>query len=273
MDGGQNRFYGDARVLHQRAVRVPLPDLEAERTFHEDVMTIAEGQKRKADLLADPDVPLSVAYEESLEIAAETTERQLRRIAGDDYEAIARAYCRGERDDRLGELTAYFFEALWRIQQRATVTDMIYSPLIVRYPRSFTINFRFASGYTTPQSIHYESPCHCDEDLDGEHAEIYYEESQYSQRRAAEYLREAASMFPEEFPDPDETSFEERQYGGLVAAEGRRGSVFSAMVARVEPDAGRFSASESPAKPTLVDAGPEAERTERELQLDDGIVH
>ncbi|SEW11436.1 hypothetical protein [Natrinema salifodinae] len=270
MGGQQERFTGDAGVIHQRAVRTPLPNEAAERVFHENMMTVADARERKADLLADPDVPLLVAYEEELDRVAESFERRLRRFAGDDYEEAAMAYYRGERDDRVGELAAYYFEGLWRIQQRTTITDMVFSPLILRYPDSFTVNIRFASGYTTPNSVRYESPEHSSEELDDDHAEIYYEESVYSQRQAAEYLRETAQIIREEFPDPDESTFEERKYGGIVSAGGRRGSEFSALLERVEPDPDRFS--EPVANPTLVEAGPEADRTEREFCLDN-VVH
>ncbi|WP_440769302.1 hypothetical protein [Natronorubrum sp. DTA28] len=271
MAGQQERFNGDTRLLHQRAVRIPLPDMDAERVFHENMMTIAAAKERKADLLADPDVPLLTAYEAELDHAAESFERRLRQIAGDDYEEVAMAYSRGERDDRIAEIVAYFVEGVWRIQQRTTVTDMVYTPLLVRYPDCFTVNIRFASGHTTPKSIHYESPEHASEGLADEYVETYYEESQYSQRQAADYVREAAAMIREEFPDPDETPLEERNYGGIVSAEGRRGSVFSTVVERVDPDPDRFL--EPATEPTLVEAGPEARRTERALGLDDEIVY
>lgn len=271
MAGQRERFNGDTRLLHQRAVRIPLPDVDAERVFHENMMTVAEAVERKADLLADPDVPLLSAYEAELDRASESFERRLRRIAGDDYEEVAMAYYRGERDDRIAEIAAYYFEGAWRIQQRTTVTDMVYAPLLVRYPDCFTLNIRFASGHTTPESIHYESPAHSAEELADEYVETYYEESQYSQRQAAAYVRDAAAMIREEFPDPDETSFEERKYGGIVSAGGRRGSVFSTVAKRVDPDPDRFS--EPATEPTLVEAGAEARRTERDLRLEGEIVH
>ncbi|WP_339104002.1 hypothetical protein [Haloterrigena salinisoli] len=271
MEGQQERFNGDARVLHQRAVRIPLPDLEAERLFHENMMTIAEAQERKADLLADPDVPLLTAYEEEFAHAAESFQRRLEQIAGENYDEVAMAYFRGDRDDRVAEIAAYYVEGGWRIQQWHTVSEMVYAPLIVRYPDCFTMNVRFASGFTTPAAIDYESPEHSSEELAADHAETYYEESQYTQRQAAEYVRETADLIREEFPDPDDTPLEEREYGGIVSAGGRRGSVFSEVAERVEPDPDRFS--EPVCKPTLVEAGPEARRTERELGLENEIVH
>ncbi|WP_265109663.1 hypothetical protein [Halosolutus halophilus] len=271
MSEQQDRFNGDTRVLHRRAVRTPLPDEDAERMFHRNMMAVADARERKADLLADPDVPLLAAYEAELDRLAETFERRLRRIAGDDYEEAAIAYHRGERDDRIGALIAYYVEGLWRIQQRTTVTDMLFSPLILRYPDSFTVNIRFASAYTTPESVVYESPEHSTDDLDDEHAETYYEESLYSQRQAAAYVRETADIIREQFPHPDESSFDERKYGGIVAAGGRRGSVFSDVLTSVEPDPDRFS--EPITEPTLVEEGREAKRTERELFPHSDVVH
>lgn len=265
----RQRFNGDASVLHHNAVRTPLPDADAERLFHENMLAVAEGRERKAELLADPDVPLLEAYERELERVAESFERRLERFAGEDYEAVARAAQRGERDDRVGRLASYYVEGLWRIQQRATVTEMLFFPVIARYPDSFTVNIRFASGHATTESVLYESPAHLSEDLDEDHAETYYEESRYSQKQAAKYLRETAQIIRDEFPDPEETSFEERKYGGIVMAGGRRGATFSTLLRRVDPDRDRFS--EPIETPQLVDAGAEAKRTEREL-LRDGEV-
>jgi DNA-binding SARP family transcriptional activator len=107
MDGTQDRFTGDVKVLHQRAVRIPLPDMDAERLFHENMMTIAAARERKADLLADPGVSVLDAYEAERERIGESFERRLRRIAGDEYEEAAMAYNRGDRDDRVGALAAY----------------------------------------------------------------------------------------------------------------------------------------------------------------------
>jgi len=271
MSGRQGRFNGDTRLLHQRAVRIPLPDREAERLFHENMTTIADALERKAELLADPDVTVLDAYEAQFDHATQSFERRLRRIVGDDYEAVARAYHRGERDDRIGAIAAYYLEGAWRAQQQATITDMLYAPLVLRYPDSFTLNIRFASGHKTAEAVRYESPEHSTEELDEEYAETYYDESCYSQRRAAAYLEQGAEIIREEFPDPDETSFEERRYGGVISASGRRGSVFSAMIERVEPDPDRFE--EPIDEPTLVEAGPEARRTERNYLRDSEVVH
>lgn len=263
MGGQRDRFNGDAEVLHGRAIRTPLPTTDAERVFHENMMAVADARERKAELLADPDVSLLTAYETELDHVAESFKRRLRHIAGDDYTEVAMAYHRGERDDRTGALTSYYLEGLWRIQQRTTVTDMLFSPIILRYPDSFTVNLRFASGYTTAESVLYESPEQLTEELDDTHAETYYEESLYSQKQAADYISETAQTIREEFPDPDETSFEERKYGGIVSAGGRQGSVFSSILKRIEPDPNRFAGSVD--EPILVNEGTEAKRTAREL--------
>jgi len=265
----RQRFNGDASVLHHRAVRTPLPDADAERLFHENMMAVADGRERKAELLADPDVPLLEAYERELERVAESFERRLRRFAGEDYEEVAMATQRGERDDRVGRLASYYVEGIWRIQQRNTVAEMLFFPLILRYPDSFTINVRFANCYDTTESIRYESPAHLAEDLSADHTETYYAESQYSQRQAARYVRETAEIIREEFPHPGRSEFEERKYGGIVSAGGRRGATLSTLLRRVELDADRFS--ELIETPRLVEAGREAKRTEQEL-LRDGEV-
>lgn len=270
MSGQRGRFNGDTRVLQQYAVRTPLPDEDAERMFYENMQRVADARERRAEMLLDPNVSLLDAYETELDRIAGTFERRLRHFAGDDFRSVAMAYNRGERDDRIGALTAYYFEALWRIQQRTTVTDMLFFPIILRYPDCFTMNVRFASGHTTTESVLFESPEHMSEELDHEHAETYYAESYYTQKQAAEYIRETAQIIREEFPNPEETSFEERKYGGIVSAGGRKGSVFSAMLKRVEPDRDRFSAGVD--GPCLVKEGEEARRTERELLLDGEVL-
>ncbi len=140
MRGERYRFNGDAGVLHRQAVTTPLADENAERIFHENMMTVADAREKKAEMLADPDVSLLDAYDTELERVAESFTRRLRQIAGDDYAKVATAYHRGERDDRIGALTSYYLEGLWRIQQRTTVTDMLFFPIILRYPDSFTMN-------------------------------------------------------------------------------------------------------------------------------------
>lgn len=270
MSGQQSQFDGGKGVLYRRAVRTPLPDVEAERAFHRNMMDVAEGMERKAEMLADPEVPLLAAYERELERIAAAYERRVRHITGGDYEAVVHAYQKGERTDRVAELAAYYYEGIWRMQRRITVSDMLFCPVILRYPDSFTVNIRFASGFATPTSVRYESPEHCTEDLDEASAETYCEESSYSQRQAATYIRERADVIREEFPDPDETAFEERKFGGIVSGGGRKGSTFSSMLERVDPDPDRFS--EPAERPALVPEGTEARRTEDELLLDGEVI-
>ncbi|ELZ96910.1 hypothetical protein C440_04013 [Haloferax mucosum ATCC BAA-1512] len=251
-------------------MRTPLPDEDAERVFHENMMNVADSQERKAEMLADPDIPLLEAYEKQHERIAESYRRRCRHIAGEEYERIALEYSRGERNDRLGALTAYYFEGLWRMEQRISVTDMLFFPIILRYPDSFTVNIRFTSGFATNGSVLYESPEHAPESLEGEYADRYYNDSLYSQKEAAEQIRATSQIIREEFLSPDEASFEERKYGGIVTGGGKKGSVFSSMLKRVEPDPDRFS--EPATEPMLVEEGNEAKRTEHELLPDDAIV-
>lgn len=264
------RFNGDAGVLYRQAVRTPLPNKAAEKVFHENMMRVADAQVRKAEMMADPDIPLIEAYEKQLEGIAESYRTRLKHIAGDEYERVAMEYHDGEREDKKGALTAYYFEGLWRMQQRISIADMMFFPLIIRYPESFTVNIRFASGYTTTDSVLYESPEHSEEKLEDKYAEEYYNDSLYSQKEAAEQVRDTAEIIREQFPNPDEVPFEERKYGGIVSAGGRRGSVFSSMLKRVEPDPDRFS--DTVDEPTLVDEGREAQRTEEELLIEDDLI-
>lgn len=254
---------GDAKVLHQQAIRIPLRDIEAERSFHKSLMKIADAREQRANMLAEPGTSLLAAHETELECIAECFEEQLENIANEDYKTVARTYYQGEQDNRITELASYYLEGLWRLQQVLTIRDMMFFPLVIRYPESFTLNIRFASCHTTNESVHYESPEHLDEHLDEQHATTYYEESQYSQREAADYLRDTAQVIRDEFPDPDETSVADRKCGGIISADGRQGTVFSSMLKRVEPDLTRFS--KPPDNAMLVSEGPEAKRTEQEL--------
>ncbi|WP_049987411.1 hypothetical protein [Halobellus rufus] len=250
---------GGSDVLFGNAVRTPLQDRRAETLFHENMTAVAEGRERKAELLEDPTISVAKAYETEFERVAETFRRRLRHIAGEEYEEIARAYLRGDRTDRTGELAAYYIEGLWRIQQRSTISEMLFFPLILRYPDSFTMNLRFAGPHSTADSVPFESPQHADVDDDAPHTQQYFDESQYEQERAAEYLRETAQIIREQFPHPDDVPFDERKYGGVVSAGGRRESEFTEMLAPVQPDPDRFS--EPVTESTLVPAGTEAERT------------
>ncbi|MDS0294162.1 hypothetical protein [Halogeometricum luteum] len=266
----RERYNGSLDVLHGRAVVTPLPDGDAEREFHRNMMRVADAQERKAAMLADPDVPLLSAYEREMEGIADAYRTRLRSVVGDDYESVALAYARGERDDDAGAIAAYYTEAIWRMQQRITVSDVLFFPIILRYPDCFTVNVRFASGHRTTRSVLYESPEHLTEGLEAKHAATYVEESLYTQREAAKLIGDTAGIIREEFPDPDEAPFEERKYGGIVTAGGRKETVFSSMLERVEPDPDRFAAA--PTRPGLVEAGPEAARTERELLPEGAFV-
>ncbi|SFR52138.1 hypothetical protein [Halogeometricum limi] len=257
------RVSGVPDVLYGRAVVTPLPDEDAERAFHENMMRVADAQERKAKMLADPDVTLLEAYERQLEGIEKSYRSRMRSVAGEDYEAAAIAYARGDRDDAAAAISAYYLDALWRMQQRFTVSEMLFFPIILRYPDCFTVNVRFASGYRTAESVLYESPEHLTEKLEPEHAETYAEESLYTQKEAAKLIGAKADVIREEFPDPGEVPFEERKTGGIVSGGGRQETVFSSMLERVEPDTDRFD--ETPTEPTLVPSGPEAARTAREL--------
>ena len=270
MSGQRDRFGGSMDVLFGKADLVPLPDEEAERLFYQNMMTVADAQERKAEMLSDSETTVFEAHERQLERIAKSYERRCRQLAGDDYEETAMAYQRGDRNDHVGALTAYYFEGLWRMQQYATITDTMFFPIILRYPNCVTVNIRFAGGHTTTKSLVYESPEHSTEELDDEHVEQYYHEGLYSQKQAAKAIREHAQIVREQFPDPDEVPFEERKYGGIVSGIGRRGPVFSTMLESVEPDPDRFS--EPPDHPMLVDEGPEAKQTTRELLPDGSFV-
>ncbi|WP_193788077.1 hypothetical protein [Haloferax elongans] len=266
----RSRFNGDTRVLYRQAVRTPLPDIDAERMFYENMMNVADAQEQKADMLEDPDITLLEAYERQLEGISESYKRRLESIAGDDYESVALAHFNGDRDDRVSRLAAYYYEGLWRMQQRITVADMMFFPIIIRYPDSFTVNIRFASGYATTKSVVYESPEHSEEDVEDKYFDRYYNESLFEQKEAAAKIRAWADIIREEFPDPDESSFDERKFGGIVSGGGRKGSLFSSVLERVEPDPDRFD--EPVEEPMLVPEGKEAKRTERELLPEGSLV-
>jgi len=262
MNSGDGGWRSRADVLQGRAVRMPLLDYEDELQLHKTGKMLAEGCRRKADLLADPSISVAQAYDREFEYIAERCKYRLRQVAGDDYEDVARAYLTGDRDDRIGELTVYYLEALWRIQQRSTVSGMLFFPLIIRYPDSYTANLRFLHVHTTTESVLFESPESAEIGPDDPHARQYFDESQYEQKRAADYLRRATETYREQFPHPDDLPDDEPRYGGIVGAAGRRGSMFTEMLAPVEPDPDRFD--EPITEPTLVPAGEEAKRTAQE---------
>ncbi|MFB6077604.1 MAG: hypothetical protein ABEJ80_01325 [Halarchaeum sp.] len=258
-----------AAVLHRRAIRTPIRNDTAERKLHENMMRLADARERKADLLADPDVPAIEAYDAELEYIVETFTRRLERVVGEDYRSVAAEYAGGARDDRLGHIAAYYVEGMWLMQQQATVTDMLYSLIILRYPDSFVLNLRFAEGFRAPGSVVYESPEQSDVALDDDYHDTYYAESTYSQKEAAAYIRDTATHLREAFPDPDETPPEER-YGGVVAAVGRCSGTFSDYFGPVDPAPDRF---ERPVDHTVVvPEGPAARRTERDLLADGDLL-
>ena len=162
--------------------------------------------------------------------------------------------------DRTGALAVYYLEALWRIQRRSTVPGMLFFPLIIRYPNSYTANLRFPHVHTTTESVIFESPGHAKVGPDDPHAQQYFDESRYEQEQAAAYLRETAGIIRDQFPHPDHVPFAERKYGGIVSAGGRHESMFTEMLTPVTPDPDRFS--EPITESTLVPAGEEATRTE-----------
>ncbi|WP_435184412.1 hypothetical protein [Halobellus sp. EA9] len=262
MSSGERGWRDRADVLEGRAIRMPLRTYEDELQLHKTAMKLAEGCRRKADMLSDPSISVATAYDREFEYIAERCKYRLRQVAGDDYEGVARAYIMGERDDLAGELAVYYLEALWRIQRRSTVQGMLFFPLIIRYPDSYTANLRFPQVHTTTESVLFESPEHGEVGPDDPHAQQYFDESQYEQERAADYLRRATRTYREQFPHPDDLPEDEPVYGGIVGAAGRRGSMFTEMLAPVEPDRDRFD--EPITEPTLVPAGKEAERTARE---------
>lgn len=263
-------FTGDSRVLHRRAVRIPLRDDAAELSFHRTMSTVADAQERKARLIADPDTSILEAYERQLEGIAEGFERSLEDTVGADYEAVAHAYSGGRRDDGLAAMAAYLLEALWRLQQMFTITERTFFPVILRYPRCTTVNIRFVNGHVTENAVLYESPEHATCDLEDRHADVYHSESHWSQKQAARRIEASARLVREAFPDPRETDFETRRIGGIVAAFGRRGSEFSSAIERVEPDPDRFA--DTIDAPELIAEGSIAERTEREWLPEDAVV-
>lgn len=249
-------------VRLRRAVRIPLPDEAAELEFHRNMARVADAQERKASMLADPSSSVLAAYERQLEGITESYRTTLKRFAGEEYDAVARAYLAGDRTDRVAATAAYLLEAVWRLQEMYTVSEVAFFPVVLRYPRCCTLNLRFADAHATRNGVRYESPEHLESEPDEEYAESYYRDSQWSLERAAEAISASARTVREQFPDPRTTPFEERRTGGVAAAFGRRGSEFSTALERVEPDPDRFD--DPPAGPELVAQSPVAERTERE---------
>ncbi|QLC33728.1 hypothetical protein EFA46_005800 [Halarchaeum sp. CBA1220] len=269
MSQRRDRFERGVRELYGRAVRVPLPDPEAERTHYENMTRIADGRDRQAALLADPDAPLSAALDYLVDEMGNGFEHRLRRLVGDDYDGVADAYAAGERDDWVGELAVYYRECLHRIEEHTAVDDQVCVLVVLRYPDSFTVNFCFAEGALPGGGVRFESPTHAGVDADDEYAERYYAESQYAQREAADYVREGGDVVREQFPDPETTPLAERGYGGFTYMTGRRDDVFADLLEPVAPDPERFA--DAVDAPCLVPEGPEARRV-RETHLPDADV-
>jgi len=257
-------------MLRQRAVRIPLPDVEAERDLHENMMRIADAGERKSRLLDDPDVPLTEVYEDELDEMSRSFEYRLQQVAGEDYYDVATAYLDGERDDWIGALAAYYLECYYRLQERYTVDEQIFLLVILRYPDSFTVNLSFLTGDVGADAVRYESSTLAEEDLTDSDREQLYADSQYSQHKAAEYLRENVDCIRDAFPDPDSTSVAQRRYGGFVHLTGRRGPTFAEVLDSLSPDPDRFDDEAS--TPGIVPEGPEAKRAKRDLLTDADVV-
>ena len=252
-------------ALDGQAVRVPLPDRDAERTFRDHLTRVVDIALEKSDLLADPDLPLIEAYERELERVRRQFTHRLRRLTGQHYETVADAYLRGERDDWIGALAVYYRQCYCRLQERYTLNNRILSSIVIRYSDSFTVNLRFVDGDVTPEAVRYESSTLGETDLDDAYRGQYHDDCQYSQREAAEYIRENVDHVRAVAPDPDAAAETDR-YGGYVHLTGRHGSVFSEYFGPVDPDPRRFDGPA--AEPQLVPEGAEAERVTRELFAD-----
>ncbi|MBP1988261.1 hypothetical protein [Halolamina salifodinae] len=246
------------KILHQQAVRIPLPDVEAERSHHKNMARIAAAGERKSELLNDPDVPLTEVYEDELDEMRQSFKHRLHQIAGDDYYEVATAYLDGERDDWIGALAAYYLECYYRLQERYTVDEQIFFLVILRYPDCFTVNLSFLTGDISPAAVRYESIKHVEANLNEHHQEQYYADCQYSQHKASEYLRESVNCIREAFPDPDTTPYEQRQYGGFVHVTGRDGTTFAEVLDSLSANSDRFD--DEATSPSLVSEGPETSR-------------
>ncbi|WP_367175537.1 hypothetical protein [Haloarcula rubripromontorii] len=270
MTDWRERMESGSETLRQQAVRVPLPDVEAERSVHENMMRIAAAGERKSELLDDPDVPLTEVYEDELDEMRQSFEHRLQQVAGEDYYEVATAYLDGERDDWIGALAAYYLECYYRLQERYTVDEQIFFLLVLRYPECFTVNLSFLTGDISAAGVRYESSKHVKADLNERNAEQLYADCQYSQYDASEYLRENVSCIRDAFPDPETTPFAQRRRGGFVHITGRQGATFTEILEPVSPDPNRFDDTAS--EPGLVSEGPEARRAKREFLTDTTVV-
>ncbi|WP_241658519.1 hypothetical protein [Halorubrum sp. BOL3-1] len=270
MNDWSERLESGSEILRQQAVRIPLPDVEAERSFHQNMMRIAAAGDRKSKLLDDPDLPLTEAYEDELDEMRQSFEHRLQQVAGENYHDIATAYLDGKRDDWIGALAAYYLECYYRLQERYTVDEQIFFLIILRYPECFTVNLSFLTGDFSSDAVVYESSKHVEADLNEDEREQLHADCQYSQHKAADYLRENVDCIREAVPDPDTTSFEQRQYGGFVHITGRRGSTFNEILEFLSPDPDRFD--EKLSTPDLVPEGPEAKRAKQKFLTDAEVL-
>lgn len=266
----RERLDSGTDMLRRRAVRIPLPDAAAERDLHENMTRIADAGERKSRLLDDPDVPLPEVYADELDEMRRSFEYRLQQVAGEDYYDVATAYLDGDRDGWVGALAAYYLECYYRLQECHTVDEQIFFLAILRYPDCFTVNLGFLTGDIGSDAVRFESSALAETDLTDRDREQYYADSQYSQHKAAEYLRESVGCIREAFPDPDTTPFEQRQYGGVVHLKGRRGPTFAEVLDPLSPDPDRFD--DEAATPGVVPEGPEAKRAKRSLLTDAEVL-
>ncbi|QCJ46255.1 hypothetical protein [Haloprofundus sp. MHR1] len=249
-------------LFHGRAIRLPMPSVEAELEFHRNMWRVAEGLERKAEMVADPRASVHEACDQQFERIKTSYETTLERFVGDEYESVAHAYLEGERSDGRAALAGYLSEALWRLQQLYSVSNLTFFPVVLRYPRCCTVNARFVHGQVVENTIQYESPEHSAVCPDESYADIYHGESRWSQKQAAEHLAASAQSIRDRFPDPRETPDDERRAGGIVSVFGRRGSTFTSGLELVEADPDRFD--DDVEEPTLVAESSVARCTERE---------
>ncbi len=233
-------------------------------------MRIADAGERKSRLLDDPDVPLMEVYEDELNEMRRSFEYRLEQVAGEDYYDVATAYLDGERDDWIGALAAYYLECYYRLQERYTVDEQIFLLVILRYPDCFTVNLSFLTGDVSSDAVRYESSALSEADLSDRDQEQYYADSQYSQHKAAEYLRESVDRIRDAFPEPDSTPIEQRRHGGFVHLTGRRGPAFAEVLEALTPNPDRFDDEAS--TPGLVPEGPEARRAKQRLLIDAEVL-
>ncbi|WP_302081797.1 hypothetical protein [Salinibaculum rarum] len=270
MSEWRDRMESGTEILRQQAVRIPLPDVEAERSVYNNMMRIADAGERKRKLLDDPDVPLTEVYEDELAEMRQSFEHRLQQVAGKNYYDVATAYLDGERDDWIGALAAYYLDCYYHLQERYTVDEHIFFLVILRYPDCVTVNLSFLTGEISSDGVRYESAKHVQSDLNEHDREQLYADCQHSQHKAAEYLRENIACIREAFPDPETTPFEQRQYGGFVHVTGRQGATFAEILESLSPNPDRFDNTAS--TPGLVSEGPEAKRAKQLFLTDAEIV-